>query len=251
VAVTAEEALARDENLKLTLPGGRVVDATLAGRDPTTDVAVLRFQPEGLASAVITDAPPNAGELVLAVGGYEGGPLAHLGIVVFSNGPWHSRRGGTIDRFLRLDLSLSPAAEGGAVVDVQGRVIGMAVLGPRRRVLAIPSRTVDRAVDQLLARGHVYRGYLGAGLQSVRSSRAAEKASGVLVVSIDPDGPSARAGILVGDILTKWNGSPIARVREIMRLLGPESVDSTVELELMRGGAATSGKIVIGERPIT
>src|SRR6516165_4862150 len=127
----------------------------------------------------------------------------------------------------------------------------MAVLGPRRRVLAISSATVDRAVDQLLARGHVYRGYLGAGLQSVRSSRAAERASGVLVVSLDPDGPSARAGILIGDILTKWNGSPIARVREIMRLLGPESVGSTVELELMRGGTAASRNIVIGERPVT
>src|SRR5438876_1143596 len=127
-------------------------------------------------------------------------------VVAFANGPWHSRRGGTIDRLVRLDLALSPAAEGGAIIDVQGRVIGMAVLGPRRRVLAIPSATIDRAVDQLLARGHVFRGYLGAGLQPLRRHRTSgtsqAKGSGVLVVSVDPNGPSARAGILVGDIVT-------------------------------------------------
>src|SRR5215469_6526979 len=129
VVVTAEEALERDEGIKLTLPGGRVTEASLAGRDPTTDVAVLRFQPDGLSAAVVANAAPRAGEIVLAVGSHDGAPLAHLGVVAFANGPWQSRRGGTIDRLLRLDLSLSPPAEGGAIVDAQGRVIGMAVLG--------------------------------------------------------------------------------------------------------------------------
>ena len=132
----------------------------------------------------------------------------------------------------------------------------MTVLGPRRRALSIPSSTIDRAVDQLLARGHVFRGYLGAGLQPMKQERASGKSQasrshrGVLVVSIDPNGPSARAGILVGDILTAWNGRPIERVREVMRLLGPESIGSTVDLELIRGGAPTALRIVIGERPV-
>jgi S1-C subfamily serine protease len=254
VVVTAEEVLERDEGIKLTLPGGRVTDASLAGRDPTTDVAVLRFQPDGLSAAAAANAAPRAGEIVLAVGSHEGAPLAHLGVVAFADGPWHSRRGGTIDRLLRLDLSLSPAAEGGAILDVQGRVIGMAVLGPRRRVLAIPSATIDRAVDQLLARGHVFRGYLGAGLQPLRRHRATgtsqASGSGVLVVSVDPQGPSARAGILVGDIVTTWNGNAVERVREVMRLLGPESVGSTVDLGLIRAGAVADLKVVIGERPV-
>jgi S1-C subfamily serine protease len=251
VVVTAEEALDRDEGIKLALPGGRVVDASLAGRDPTTDVAVLRFQPDGLPAATTANTIPSAGHLVLAVGSYDGAPLAQLGIVAFANGPWHSRRGGTIDRLVRLDLTLSPAAEGGAIVDIEGRVLGMAVLGPRRRVLAIPTATIDLAVDQLLARGHVFRGYLGAGLQRLRRDRAAAGPSnGVLVVSVDPNGPSARAGILVGDILTAWNGSPIERVREVMRLLGPETVGSSVDLALIRGGSPIALKVVIGERPV-
>ena len=255
VIVTAEEVLERDENIKLTLPGGRVADASLAGRDPTTDVAVLRFQPDGLPVATSAEAPLRAGQVVLAVGNHDGAPLAALGIVALAGGAWHSLRGGTIDSLIRLDLTLSPAAEGGALVDLQGRIIGMTVLGPRRRALSIPSLTVDRAVDQLLARGHVFRGYLGAGLQRVRQERANGSQSsgsrrGVLVVSVDPNGPSARAGILVGDIVTAWNGQPIERVREIMRLLGPESIGSTVDLGLIRGGAPTALRVVIGERPL-
>src|SRR5262245_9850739 len=256
VIVTAEEVLERDENIKLTLPGGRVANASLAGRDPTTDVAVLRFQPDGLPVAPTTEASLRAGHVVVAVGSYDGAPLAARGIVALAGGAWHSVRGGTIDRLIRLDLALSPAAEGGALVDLQGRVIGMTVLGPRRRALSIPSSTIDRTVDQLLARGHVFHGYLGAGLQSVKGERTSNGSQtsagqrGVLVVSIDPNGPSARAGILVGDIVTAWNGQPIERVREIMRLLGPESIGSTVDLRLIRGGTPTALQVVIGERPV-
>ena len=256
VIVTAEERLEGDDNIKVTLPGGRLVEASLAGRDPTTDVAVLRFQPDGLPIASIADGSLRPGHIVLAVGNYEGGPLAALGIIAVAGGAWHSVRGGTIDSLIRLDLALSPAAEGGALIDVQGRVVGMAVLGPRRRALAIPGSTINRAVDQLLARGHVFRGYLGASLQSVRrepasnGARSLDSGRGVLVVSLDPDGPSARAGMLVGDIVTAWDGRPIDRVREIMRLLGPESVGRTVDLSLIRGGAPAAIKVVIGERPV-
>ena len=251
VIVTAEETLERDENIKLTLPGGREVEATLAGRDPTTDVAVLRFPPDGLPLATTGDASARAGQMILAVGSREGAALAALGIVAFAGGPWRSVRGGTIDRQVRLDLRLNPAAEGGALADVQGRVIGMTVLGPRRRALAIPTSTIDRAVDQLLKRGHVVRGYLGAGLQPLRHSREANGDRGLLVVSIDPDGPSARAGLLVGDIVTAWNGESVDRVRDVLHRLGPESAGNTIDLRLRRGGEPAALKVVLGERPVT
>ncbi|MGB6539476.1 MAG: trypsin-like peptidase domain-containing protein [Xanthobacteraceae bacterium] len=256
VIVTAEERLEGDDNIKVTLPGGRLVETSLAGRDPTTDVAVLRFQPDGLPIASIGDGSLRPGHIVLAVGNYEGGPLAALGIIAIAGGAWHSVRGGTIDSLIRLDLALNPAAEGGALIDVRGRVVGMAVLGPRRRALAIPGSTINRAVDQLLARGHVFRGYLGASLQPVKREPASNGAQslegghGVLIVGLDPDGPSARAGMLVGDIVTAWDGKPIDRVREIMRLLGPESVGRSVDLSLIRGGAPVALKVVIGERPV-
>jgi len=257
VIVTAEEVLERDEGIKIMLPGGREVEASLAGRDPSTDVAVLRFQPDGLPTTPTADAAPlRPGHVVLAIGNHEGAPVASLGIVAIVGGPWHSLRGGTIDNLIRADLVLSPAAEGGALVDVQGRVVGMAVLGPRRRVLAIPTSTIDRVVDQLLAKGHVFRGYLGAGLQPLRRGRRSHDTQpssggrGVLVVSIDPDGPAARAGLLVGDIVMTWNAKPVDRVREVMQFLGADSAGGTVDLGLIRGGAPTGIKVIIGERPV-
>ena len=256
IVVTAEEVLERDENIRLTLPGGRLVEASLAGRDPTTDVAVLRFQPDGLQVAATTNAAPRAGDVVLAVGNHEGSSLAALGIVALAGGPWHSARGGTIDNFIRLDLALSPVGEGGALVGAHGQVMAMTVLGPRHRAIAIPASTIERAVDQLLARGQVFRGYLGAGLRPLGRERASGGSAGsgdgrgVLVVSIDPEGPSRRAGLLLGDIVTAWNGKPIDRVREVMHLLGPESVGTTVDLGLTRAGTLAALKVVIGERPV-
>jgi S1-C subfamily serine protease len=256
IVVTAEEVLEQDENIKLALPGGRLVEASLAGRDPTTDVAVLRFQPDGLPVAATTSAALRAGETVLAVGSYEGSPLAALGIVALAGGPWHSTRGGTIDNFIRLDLALSPLGEGGALVNARGQVVAMTVLGPRHRAIAIPASTIERSVDQLLARGQVFRGYLGAGLRPIGrghgsgGAAGSDEGRGVLVVSIDPEGPSRRAGLLLGDIVTAWNGTPIARVREVMQLLGPESVGTTVDLSLTRGGAPAALQVVVGERPV-
>jgi S1-C subfamily serine protease len=258
VIVTADQVLERDEGIKITLPGGRLVEASLAGRDPSTHVAVLRFQPDGLSTAQTADAASlRPGHVVMAIGNHEGGPVASLGIAAMVGGRWHSLRGGTIDNLIRVDLALSLAAEGGALVDVQGRIVGMAVLGPRRRVLAIPTSTIARVVDQLLAKGHVFRGYLGAGLQPMRRGRPSRDTQpsssgrGVLVVSIGPDGPAARAGLVIGDILTAWNAKPVDRVREVMQFLGADSAGSTVDVGLIRGGASTGVKVVIGERPVT
>jgi S1-C subfamily serine protease len=244
IVVTAEEALERDEELEIAAADGGRRAATLAGRDPSTDIAVLRFQPEGLPVAPLGDAASlRAGNLVLAIGRHGRGALAASGIVALAGGAWHSSRGGAIDHLIRLDLRLPPSAEGGALVSTLGDVLGMAVTGPRRRALAIPRATIDRVVDQLLAKGRIARGYLGAGLRPVAQP------TGVLSMSLDPEGPAAKAGLLVGDIITSWNGKAVSRVREVMHLLTPESVGTVVELGLSRGGAPAKLSLTIGERP--
>src|SRR5262249_9361838 len=125
VIVTAEEALEQDENITVTLPGGREIAATFAGRDPSTDVAILRCEPGDVPVAETGDASAaRVGQVVLAVGSHQGAPVASLGLVAFAGGAWSSMRGGTIDALLRLDLRLSPRAIGGAVIDVEGRVLG-------------------------------------------------------------------------------------------------------------------------------
>jgi S1-C subfamily serine protease len=252
VIVTAEEALERDDDIAVSLPDGRQVAATLAGRDPTTDVAVLRFQPDGLPVAALGDAAPlRTGHWIVAVGRHRAGAIASQGIVSIAGPAWQSMRGGTIDRLIRLDLSLSPGSEGGAVIDADGRTLGMAVLGPRRRVLAIPASTIDRAVESLLAKGHVARAYLGASLEAVRLGGTPSEKRGVLIVGIDPEGPAARASLLVGDIVTQWNGTTVSRVRDIWRALGSDNVGASVALTLVRGGKPETAQVTLGERPVS
>jgi S1-C subfamily serine protease len=245
IVVTAEEALERDDGIEIVAADGTKHAATLAGRDPSTDIAVLKIDNQSLPPATLGDAATlRAGNLVLAVGRHDFGPIAASGMVAVAGGAWHSRRGGTIDHFIRLDLRLAPSAEGGALVSTKGEVLGMTVTGPRRRALAIPHSTIDRVTDQLLAKGRIPRGYLGAGLRPVAQP------AGVLAMSLDPDGPAAQAGLLVGDIIVAWNSKPVTRVREVMHLLTPEAVGTAVELGLIRGGAATKLSLTIGERPL-
>ena len=244
--VTSDEALAQDENIAVLRPDGQASSASLVGRDPSTDIALLRFEADGMANVETGDAQSlRAGNLVVAVGRNERGPLASLGVAALAGDAWHSMRGGLIDRFIRLDLRMSPSAEGGAMVDAAGHVLGMAVRGPRRLVLGIPASTIDRVVDQLLARGHIARGYLGAGLRPAQQGNE----TALLIVGIDPDGPAAQAGLMVGDMIMQWNGQAVTRVREVMFLLGPESIGNHVKLALWRGGQKTEAAITIGERP--
>lgn len=245
VAVTAEETLERDDELELTLPNGATVPATLVGRDPSTDVAVLRFEGDVPVAAEPVPAAARAGAIVVAVGRNPAGPIAALGIVAHAGPAWRSSQGGEIDALIRADLALSGAGEGGALVDAAGGLIGMAVFGPRRRVIAIPTATLLRSAGRILAHGNVSRGYLGVGVQPVRSEDGSQAP---MVVSVDPDGPAKHAGVLLGDILVSWNGEAIAGARGIVDRLGPDSVGAAVELGILRAGARASASVTIGGR---
>src|SRR5262245_50714983 len=144
LVVTADEALAEEGEIAVVLPGGATKKATLAGRDPSTNVALLRVEGADAAPALFDTAAVKPGALALVVGAREGEALVAFGIVSLAGPKWRSLRGGEIDARIELGLSLSRAAEGGLVIDTSGRTIGMAVFGPRRRVLVIPSATIDK-----------------------------------------------------------------------------------------------------------
>jgi S1-C subfamily serine protease len=248
LVVTAEEALEVDERVEVGLPDGERVRAEFVGRDPATAVALLRLPGRELPPLALAEAPePWVGELVVAVGGHEDGPIAALGAVAVAGGAWRSLRGGRIDRLLHLDLRLSGRGEGGVVLDVAGRVFGMAVFGPRRHVLAIPAATVERTAAQLAAHGRVARGYLGLGLQPVRLDGGSGEAA--MVMSVDPQGPGARAGLRQGDVIVTWDGQDIGGVRALVRELGPDGVGRTVELGLRRAGQPATASLTVAERP--
>lgn len=245
--VTADEALAEDGEVVVTLAGGGRVSATIAGRDPTTDVALLRADTRDGPGVTLGAAPPLAGALAVALGSQEGTPLAALGAVAASGPAWQSMRGGDIDARIELGLSLKRQAQGGLALDAEGRAFGMAVFGPRRRVLVIPSATLERTAAQLAARGKVARGYLGLGLQPVRLDR--DGAIGAMVMSVDADGPGTKAGIHQGDVIESWDGRAFDSLRAVLRALGPTSVGRTVALSLRRGGQPLTVDLVIAERP--
>jgi S1-C subfamily serine protease len=246
LVVTAEETLETDDDLSILAPDGREIAATLVGRDPSTAVAVLKIDETTLAP-LAAGAVPGLGEMALVVGRSGKGATAHFATVALSGAAWRSLRGGDIDALIRLDLIAGRGSEGGPVVDAEGKLCGMLVFGPRRGALVIPFATIERVAAHLLAKGRVARSYLGLGLRPIRLAEAG--ARGLIVVSVDPDGPAHRAGMFIGDVVTTWNGEPVGGVRGLMRRLGADSVGTNVELGLLRAGASAEVSLTIAERP--
>jgi S1-C subfamily serine protease len=258
VVVTAEHALRRDEEIQLTLPDGRVVAATLAGRDPSTDIAVLKCAEAATAIAQFGDVTSlQPGSLTLVVGRTRAsGPVAGLAVVSLVAAERHVWAGGSLAPYVRLDISLQPTAAGGVVVDAHGRAVGIATTRfARFGAIAIPAPTVNRVADILLEKGRIPRGYLGVGLQSVRlpdtfrqSLQRADKGAAI-VLDVEPNGPANQAGIVIGDVLVSLAGRPVTRLEDIHSQLNAEAIAKPLNLKFIRGGAIRETSIVVGERP--
>ena len=247
--VTSEQNLPPGRDIPVLLPGGARATASVAGRDSGTNVAVLRVS---VSAPGLSDAEAKTGAMALAIGAQDGEPTAALGLVHRTGPAWDSMAGGTIDRLIRLDLRLASAAEGGPVLDAAGGLLGMSTFGPRRRVLVIPSATIRRVLPTLL-QGRAARGWLGLGLQQVgltpAMQAAAGRPAGLMVLSLAPEGPAERAGVLPGDILLDVDGAPAPHPRAVARALAASAVGRTVPLRLLRGGAPLDVPATIAERP--
>jgi len=243
--VTADETITDEDRLAIVLPGGKTALATVKGRDASTDIALLRVEADDLPPVPMLSLAVEAGSVAVVVGADEGTPVAALGVVSRTGPAWRSLRGGKIDARVEIDVPLRGSSEGGIAFDASGRAIGMAVFGPRRRVLAIPSATIDRVAARLDAEGRIARGYLGLGLQPVgiEGDRV-----GAMVMSADPSGPGARAGLRQGDVIARWNGHAIEGVASMLRELGPDSVGSVVRLQAIRGGEPIEFDVTIAAR---
>jgi S1-C subfamily serine protease len=257
VIVTADHTVKRDEEISVSLPDGRMIPARLAGRDASTDLAVLKLQEAAFPVAEVGDAAAlRVGHVVLAVARPgERGVSASWGVISALSGPWRTWHGGQIDQFIRPDVSLYPGFSGGPLVDGHGRVMGINTSGPRNMVLTIPPSTVNRVVGQLLEKGRIVRGYLGLGMQPVRLPEPLKRTlnlprtSGVIIVAVESDSPAERAGLLIGDVLVALDGVPISDVADVQALLGPGRVGTEVSASIIRAGLLAERVIMIGERP--
>jgi S1-C subfamily serine protease len=257
VVVTASDAIEAEDDAPISIgaKAGRL-QGRLIGRDATTDIAVLKVDGAvGEPLTLPTDTQVVAGQTAIVVGQSQFGATCSVGFVSLAGGAWESMRGGKIDRRIRLDIRLESHQEGGPVLNPDGQCIGMAVFGPRKRALVIPAVTVERVASELLTHGRIKRGYLGVTVQPVHlqprpTLKPEEERVGVMVVSLDPNGPAQQAGILQGDVITALDGSAVSTARQLHRLLGPETAGRNIQCELFRAGKSQILNLTIGERPV-
>ncbi len=250
--VTANHTVRVDEDITVTRPDGRAIAATLAGRDPAIDIAVLKVDAPDVAVADLGESNAvRVGHLVLAVGR---GPCASWGVVsAIGEGRGPRSAGGAL---FSLDLTLYPGFSGGPLVNAQGQVIGVNSSGTSRHLqLAIPSAAVTRVVDELVRRGRLARPYLGVGTQPVSLPEALrqrfnlKQPTAVIVVAVQPSSPAASAGLLMGDIVISLGGTSITDPGDLASVLRPDHVGEDMTVSVLRGGEPRDIRITVGERP--
>ena len=254
VIVTASHVVTRDEELHIGLPNGETVSASLVGRDPTTDVAVLRSNAKNLSV-------PNwaggdglkVGHLVLALGRPGQNVLATLGVVSSISEEWHTPAGGKIDYYLQTDVTMYPGFSGGPLVGVGGEIYGINSSTLLRGVsVTIPTTTIAPIVDALLKHGKLRRGYLGVGSQPVRLPAALEQQlgqeTGLLLVAVEPDSPAEKGGLMLGDVIVALDGHPVRVPDELLAGLTGDKVGKDAKIKLVRGGQIHEVNITVGER---
>jgi len=258
VIVTANHTLHREDDIAVTTADGTRIEAKLAGRDPTTDLAVLRVDASALPTAEIADSDAlGVGSFVLAVGRPGAAVTATFGIVSALGPEWRTWRGGSIDRWIRLDLRVADGFSGGALVTSAGTVAGLNTSGlTRGSAIAIPTSTVDRVVTQLLTTGHVPRAYLGLGLQAgVRlpaalvTKLARDSDLAPIIVSIESGSPADKGGLLVGDILADADKTAVHDASDLMDVLTADRIGKALTVRVVRGGEPRELALTVGERP--
>ncbi|MBI2170949.1 MAG: trypsin-like peptidase domain-containing protein [Chloroflexi bacterium] len=252
--VTAHHVVEQEEEVKVGLADGRTVPASLVGRDPTTDIALLRAQASGLTPLPWAE-PDTAkvGHLVLALGRPGPSVLATLGVVSALGEGWRTSLGGRIDRLLQTDAAMYPGFSGGPLMDASGHALGPNTTALLRGLsLTVPAPTVRRVVETLLAHGRVRRGYLGVGAQPVRLPSALEaqlgQPTGLLLVSVEPSSPGGQAGLLMGDTIVAFDGQPTRRLEDLLGQLTAERIGRTVSVRIIRGGQVQERSVTIGAR---
>lgn len=253
--LTADHVVTREENIKVLLPDGRTLDATIAGRDPGSDLALLRLSEKALTPAKTSDSV-KVGQLVLALGRPNSqGMQASWGIVTSINGPTRTFRGGLLDEYIRTETTPYPGFSGGPLVNTEGEVLGLNTSGlTHGSSLTIPVKVAWQVADALAKHGTVKRGYLGVRTQPVEIPEAARKAlgreqnHGLLVLWLEEGGPAEKGGLLVGDILVAVSGQPVSDPDDLFSTLSSDVVGKAIAVEILRGGRPETIQVTVGER---
>ncbi len=253
VIVTAHHVVQRDDNLQVGLPDGQTVPATLVGRDPTTDLAVLRTEAKNLTPWARATDGMQVGHLVLALGRPGQTVQATLGVISALGESWRTSAGGLIDRYLQTDVVMYPGFSGGPLVNAEGQLVGLNTSALLQGVsLTVPTVTLERVVGMLLTHGRVRRGYLGVSTQTVRLPAAIgqqlNQETGLLLVAVEPGSPAEEGGLLLGDTIVALADVPVQHHDDLMTQLSPDRVGTSVLLRILRSGQLQELNVMVGER---
>jgi S1-C subfamily serine protease len=260
VVVAADHTIQKEQAIDVGLADGRVVQAHVTGRDASTDICLLALEGEH-APASIDLTPLRVGQLALSIGRPGAAATATLGMVSAVGPAWRTARGGRIDQFVRLDMSVYDGFSGSPLVTAAGRVAGLCTSGlTRGGAIAVPSTTVERVITSLQASGGALRrGFLGIGThvvplpESIRAQIAPigghVPTVGLMIVSVQPGTPAERAGILIGDVLVALGAQAMEDPRDVFAVLGPESVGRELTATLVRAGQPLSLGILVDAHP--
>jgi S1-C subfamily serine protease len=243
-----------DEDIEIGLPDGSTATAAVVGRDPATDLAALRFSGSTSGAAEWVDSGEvKTGHLVMSVSRPGSKIRPSLGIIGAVGGSWRTPMGGRIDTDIQTDLGIHHGFSGSALVDMRGRVLGVNTAGIyRATAIVIPTATVRRVVEALLAHGTVRRGYLGIVTQPVRLPAAVAERIGqetaLLVTSVQSGSPADQGGLVLGDAIVAFEGTPLRHPGELLPLLEEERIGKEVTLRVLRAGEVQEIRVTVGVR---
>ncbi|MGF1507346.1 MAG: PDZ domain-containing protein [Chloroflexi bacterium] len=252
--VTAHHVVTRDEDITVGLPNGERVSADLVGRDPHTDLAILRAHAEGLTAATWADLDAaRIGHIVLAVGRPGTSPQATLGIISALGDSWRAPSGGSIERYLQTDVVMYPGFSGGPLIDVNGHALGMNTSSLVRGVsVALPGNTISRVADTLVQHGRMRQGYLGVGVQPVRLpeelQQELDQETGLLIMNVAKGSPAAHAELLMGDTIVTFDGMAVRQMDDLLSALSGDKIGTEVPVTIIRGGEIREAAVTIGDK---
>lgn len=256
LVLTADHVVTRDEDLSLVTSDGRDLGFSIVGRDPSSDLALLRASDGQLTPAKTAAGAAKVGQLVIALGRpSKAGIQASWGVITTIGGPTRTGRGGLLDAYIQSETTPYPGFSGGPLVNTEGEVIGLNTSGlTRGGALTIPVSVAWKIADSLAQFGTVKRGYFGVRTQSValpeatRLTLASKQERGLLVMWLEDAGPAAQAGVLIGDIIVGVGSTPIGDADDLFAALAGETVGKSLPVQVVRGGKPQSLRVTVGER---
>ncbi len=255
--VSANHVVERDEDIHIDTPDGQHLSANVVGRDPNSDLVLLRIEGAELSPAVRASREPKVGQFVLAIGRPgKSGPMASLGVISLvggKNGGDHRRN--QLGNFVKTDAAMLPGFSGGPLVDAWGEVLGLnsSTLG-RGSGFTLLNETIEKVVSSLQQHGKVRRGFLGVSAQAVAvndqlaEALDLESKKALVIVGLESGGPAELQGLFIGDIIVRVGGNPVGSVDQLMEQLSGDVVGQAVDIDVVRGGELTTKSIVAGER---